>query len=132
MSNVNTIRYPDMRNELRETVAALSNPQYQKDIWSKYDFFKPNTYDTFDIAIHFLFDDTNLMSDPHTAIGIILFDDMEANDCVQLADALNLLFTQDGLNLTDNEYIQSKYWPPVVEIAMRLHSRLLANDQLAE
>lgn len=79
---------------------------------------RPNGgYDELDYTVHFLYDDTELASDPASMIGWILLSLDEVNAISNVIKALDVVFNKYGLNLTDKEYIEKDEWANVVEMA---------------
>jgi hypothetical protein len=75
--------------ELLGYLRKLKDLKYQMKDWVNQDFPADVQYDHLDLAIHFIFDDTDLGSDARTAIGEILLDEQEASLMGQLVDAIN-------------------------------------------
>ena len=113
------MKYPSMREELINYLKGLSDLDYQKKCWILNDCPIGVEYDELDLAIHFLFDDTQLATDPEALIGDLLIDKMEAESIKLVCDALNKLFEKYGLYKTDEEYINFVEWSDVVESASK-------------
>ena len=71
------------------------------------------------MAIHFIFDDTDLGSDARMAIGEILLDEQEASLMGQLVDAINAVFEAYGTDMPESFYMQVAEWTRVVACAER-------------
>ena len=100
-----TLKFPEMRNQLIVTVEALSDFAYQKECWIKDNCPPPVQHDNFDLAVHFLFDDSGLDDDVKGMIGYILKDDNEADLVSKLCKAIDEVLIKYGNDLTDHEYI---------------------------
>ncbi|WP_224986193.1 SCO4402 family protein [Delftia acidovorans] len=72
------LKYPEMRMELLGYLRKLKDLKYQMKAWVNQDFPAAVQYDHLDLAILFIFDDTDLGSDVRMAIGEILLDEQEA------------------------------------------------------
>lgn len=113
------LRYPNMREELISYLAELADPDLQKCWLSELAAADGIPASQFDYAVHFLFDDTDLASDPEGCIGWYLYDKGEAVVVSKVTDALDVLFEVHGTNLPDGEYINAPEWPRVMEAAAK-------------
>jgi hypothetical protein len=68
------VKYPQMRQDLISTIRKLADPEYQRKVWVDHQFPEGVEYDSFDLAISILLDDTALVEEPETHIGVILVD----------------------------------------------------------
>ncbi len=66
------VQYPSMRAELLETLRSLADREYQQRAWVDHNYPPGVLYDSFDEAVHFLFDDTILAENPNASIGVIV------------------------------------------------------------
>lgn len=114
---MNEVKYPALRSELVQHLEALSNPEYQQDVWVKGNSRGKIEHDEFDYVVHFLFDDTPLAEEPQSTIGWILRDQTEAERIARLTAALDEIFIKYGTALTDEQYIALREWPTVVSRA---------------
>ncbi len=69
------VQYPKIREELLENLRSLASREYQQKAWINHNYPAGVLYDSFDEAVHFLFDDTILEKNPNAAIGVILEND---------------------------------------------------------
>ena len=119
MHQKNEVKYPWMRAQLLATLNSLSDVTYQKDVWGK-----PNpiakSYDDFDAAVSFLYDDAGLNNYAADAIGSILIDESEAALIAELLTAIDKLFQEHGKNLSDKEYRETNEWAKIVEKANQM------------
>lgn len=113
------LKYPEIRMELLGYLRKLKDLKYQMKAWVNQDFPADVQYDHLDLAIHFIFDDTDLGSDARMAIGEILLDEQEAALMGQLVDAINAVFEAYGTDMPDGFYIQVAEWTRVVACAER-------------
>jgi len=113
------LKYPEMRMELLGYLRKLKDLKYQMKAWVNHDFPADVQYDHLDLAIHFIFDDTDLGSDARMAIGEILLDEQEAGLMRQLVDAINAVFEAYGTDMPNSFYMQVGEWTRVVAYAER-------------
>ena len=104
------LKYPEMRMELLGYLRKLKDLKYQMKAWVNQDFPADVQYDHLDLAIHFIFDDTDLGSDARMAIGEILLDEQEASLMGQLVDAINAVFEAYGTDMPESFYMQVGEW----------------------
>ena len=98
------MKYPSMRKELIEYVRCLSDLSYQRDCSVK-DICPTGTeHDELDYAIHFLFDDTELATNPRELVGWILEDETEVSLIYQLCQNLKIIFEKYSTNLINFFY----------------------------
>ncbi len=111
------IKYPSMRTELRGYLDPLSDAAYQKKVWLRGEPHGSVVHDNFGNAVHFLFDDTELSSEPHAAIGDILRNASEADQVAAVVAALEVIFDRYGTEMSDAEYIALPEWQQVLKAA---------------
>lgn len=116
--------YPEMRQELLETATVLADPEYQQRVWVERRIPPRIDDDSFDYAVHFIYDDTCLGEDASQAIGLYVRDEREADAIRILVDALDKLFLARGTGLTDAQYLACTEWPHVVDAAKALRETL--------
>lgn len=104
---------PTMREELVWYVTVLSDKDFQRKRWVE------TGGNSFDFSVHFLFDDTQLASNPEKYIGYILKDEEEAKAVQELCQAIDEIFDEYGTNLSDATYISLPEWNSVIEAARR-------------
>jgi hypothetical protein len=112
------IKFPWMRAQLLDFLKGLSDYFYQKENWQ---VFREGVkeYDELDYTIHFLYDDTDLASDPSSTVGYYLYDDNEVQAIRSIVSAIEVVFEKYGLELTDAEYIEKPEWMQVVKAASK-------------
>ena len=115
-------RYP-RRDDLRGTVEALTDVKAQDEVWRKGDRFY-----TFDACVHFLFDDSHLSDEPMAELAYTLMDETEVALVSDLCARLDAMFNDLGTKLPDSGYLDSAYWPGIVESASRLKSYMAEAD----
>jgi hypothetical protein len=113
---ITMVKYPQIRNQVIDTLQTLSDPEYQRRVWVKHDV--PAGYeDCFDFAVNMLFDDTTLADDPEKAIDDILKNKEEADAIRPVTKAIGDLLNKLGTQRTDEEYINDPDWTKVIEAA---------------
>lgn len=112
-----TLKYPQIREELLETLRSLADAEYQRSAWVNHEFPPGIEYDEFDYAVHFLYDDAGLAEDPEGAIGLFVKDEQEVQLIKTVVHALERVFNALGTNATDEEYINSPEWAGVLKTA---------------
>jgi hypothetical protein len=111
------IKYPEMRKELISCLESLSDIEYQQRVWVKKESFRDVEHDDFDCSVHFLYDDTDLASDPKSTIGLILCNDDEARKITDLVHEIDIIFDKYGTKLSDENYISLAEWKNVISKA---------------
>jgi hypothetical protein len=113
------MKFPDMRHQLVTNLKSLSDWEYQKKCWVLKECPEEVENDEFDLSVHFLFDDTELASDPESAIGYFLKNKIEAQAVKSVCDELDSIFDKYGYKHTDDEYINFAEWHNVIESATK-------------
>ncbi|MES2821393.1 MAG: hypothetical protein V4812_20660 [Pseudomonadota bacterium] len=126
---MNNLKLATMRKELLQYLEGLSDIEYQKKIWVAGERTEGVMHDELDYTIHFLYDDTDLATDPDSLIGWILLDKIEVDSIKELISALDRLFEVHGLNSTDEEYMQAKEWGFVISAAKTARNIIIKNDE---
>ncbi|NJK73405.1 MAG: hypothetical protein HC849_05400 [Oscillatoriales cyanobacterium RU_3_3] len=125
------VKYPKMREELLETLRSLADREYQHKVWLEGDYPPGIECDSFDEAVHFLYDDTVLAENPDAAIGVIIEDEKEASLMSAVCQAIDLVFEVLGTEVSDEEYIKSAEWTMVVEAALKALQVMEVRSQIA-
>lgn len=113
------LRFPQMRDELLGHLRSLSDLEYQNTVWVEGIMPAGVEHDELDYALHFLFDDTSLSSDPSQSIGLFLKNETEAEAVSNVVVLLNLVLSKYGTDLSDADYISCPEWEGVVASALR-------------
>jgi len=115
------VKFPQMREELLGTLTSLSEESYQQRVWIEHKLpagHTPKTfYDSFDLVVHFLFDDTHLADNPKKTIGSILKNSSEAEAIKTLTQKIDRVLQVVGNQGSDKDYISSAEWPEVIDAA---------------
>lgn len=111
---MNTVEFPDMRQEVIAAVRSLSDPEHQQLHWGKYD---PgvNYYDDFSLCVNVLYDDCQVLPNPESAVPAVLRPD-EVSALRGLEMALGPLIAELG-DRPDADYLAHPRWGTVVEAA---------------
>ena len=120
-----SLQYPTLRSRLLCSLKNLSDKEYQQTVWIKHQQSEGNV-ENFDQEIHFLYDDTDLAYDPVATIGIFLYNKFEVDIVIKVIKFLDEMFKIQGLNKTDEEYINCPQWPAVIEAAKSAYIALQA------
>lgn len=111
------MKYPWMRDELLDYLTGLSDPAYQQACWVEGQCPEGTAHDEFDYAIHFLFDDTELGSNPKSCIGLFLKNDKEAACIGKVCGAIDTILEKHGTELSDAQYTALPDWQNVIQSA---------------
>lgn len=120
------VKYPAMRREVIDTMAALSDLQYQKRVWIDHVLPTENYYDDLTLRVHILYDDTMVLPDPSSAIGDVLVSGDEADRLATLGQVLGPIIDELGES-DDIRYISHPQWPKATRYAgLALSAMVLA------
>jgi hypothetical protein len=111
------IRYPARRKDFLHCIRSLADLPYQQKVWVRGEKHPGVEYDEFRHAVHFLFDDTDLSTDPHSDIGWFLRNANEADHVAAVVAALEVIFNKYGTEMSDAEYIALPEWQQVLHTA---------------
>ena len=102
------------REHLIEIFRILSNLEYQQQVWGR-NADLGEAVASFDIAMHFLLDDTQLAENPSVEIGYLLKNPTEAKLVQSVTQTILELFQQIGGTLAPYMYIENPKWAKVVK-----------------
>ena len=105
-----------MRVDLMTFLESLSNYEYQMNCWVRGNC-PIGVEDSFDMSVHFFFDDTGLAQDASSLIGYLLYDEIEAELITNVCYAIDTLFNKYGTTLSDDEYINKPEWKEILNTA---------------
>lgn len=111
------------RNELVSILAILADLPYQQEIWREGRSPK-NGREDFDIAMHFLLDDTVLAENPTAEVGHILKNEAEAEIVGKVTQPLLALFKEIGGTHPPHVYVNHPKWLAIVEAAKKAYAVL--------
>lgn len=120
---MNIIEFPKMRMNVLYYLIALSDASYQTNRWINHE-----KYGSFDEVVHCLFDDSRFEGDPRGAIGVLLFEEKEADLIKNTIDLIVELFDKCGKDLSDAEYIAKPEWPGIMASAKMAYKAMKVND----
>jgi hypothetical protein len=117
--------FPAMRAEVKEALRALSDPEHQHARWGRYE---PGVeyYDDLDLNVHILYDDTQVLPEPASAVPSLLHES-EAPALLALDAVLGEMIRQLG-DAPDTSYVSDPRWPAVVRAAGEALRVMNAND----
>jgi hypothetical protein len=87
---------------------ALSDEKYQEFAWIRGKFPEGIEYDNFDLAVHFLFDDTCLAEQPEDLIGYCLINKQEAQLVHSVTEPTHDAFFR---YIDNTDYSLAKFFP---------------------
>jgi hypothetical protein len=111
---VNSVEYPLIRHNVMDSLAVLADIEYQQRVW-----VNPagsGRYEDFDLDVHTLYDDTNVLSAPEDNLGSILLPGDELDRLRQLDEVLDRLLKELG-DVPGLVYTQHPDWPEVARRA---------------
>jgi hypothetical protein len=114
-----TVKYPYMREDLLNTIEALSDADYQQKAWVEHEYPPGIVYDDFDEAVHVLFDNMRLLEAPELSIDTIVRNREELDAVLQVTFAIDHVLNKLGTELSDAEYIADPDWAKVIETAAK-------------
>jgi len=109
------VEFPAMRKEVVGALASLADRDYQDRAWLHQEFELEGRFEDFDLIVHILYDDTEVLPDPLPAVGAVLFDS-EVAALGTLGAALTPLISRLG-DASTSEYLESDGWSAVVDAA---------------
>lgn len=118
-----TVKNPRLRAEIFDVAEMLSVARIQR-------FKVPGDPDVdFNYCVHILFDDSEVMSDPASDVGWVLFEN-ETADFEALRSILEPLIDELG-DVSDEMYLTDPRWLLVQEASKTVALRMQQNGQLA-
>jgi nucleoside 2-deoxyribosyltransferase len=114
-----SVRFPEMRTELIETVRDLADEDHQRRLWRSGAVINPEVIDSVFVAADFMFDHADLLRNSSSQIGWILKDPAEAEALDALMEALEAATASvDDKDWLDpaavDAILGSAHWPEVV------------------
>jgi len=111
---VTDIKYPEMRREVANALAALADPEYQQRVWIDRNYPRDNFYDDLSLNINILYD--MVLPDPTSRKGAVLLDENEVEQLTRLEEVLGPLIA-DLRDAPDGAYMSDPRWKQVVVAA---------------
>lgn len=109
-----SVRFPQMRNYVIDALRSLADVNHQRVVWGCYEEGVPY-YDDLTLNVHVLYDDCQVVPEPSTAVGAVLFEH-EVPALTALDAALGPMI-DDLQDASDDAYIADPRWPDVVAAA---------------
>ncbi|MEV4260225.1 hypothetical protein [Kribbella sp. NPDC049584] len=113
---MDVVRYPRMRRDVLDSLAVLSDVEYQERAWIRGEGFQPGQYDDFGYHVHVLYDDAAVLPDPAESIGTVLVAGDEIERLRSLGQLLDALLAEHG-DVSASVYMADPRWPEVGRIA---------------
>ena len=108
------VRFPEMRDQLIASLLSLSDLEGQTSRWGHHEE-GVDYYDDLTLNVHVLYDDCEVLPDPASSVGTVLYEEeVDALAGVQAALGPMLDDLQDS---PDDVYLADPRWPAVVEAA---------------
>lgn len=105
-----------MRRDVLDSLAVLSDVEYQERAWIRAEGFLPGQYDEFDYHVHVLYDDTAVLPDPADSIGTVLVPGDEIERLRNLGRLLDALLAEHG-DVGGSVFMADPRWPEVGRMA---------------
>lgn len=120
------IEFPYMRAEVIAALRSLADPGHQCSCWGVVEE-GVNFYDDLDMNVHILYDDTQVLPDPESAVPSLLYDS-EVSALLAVDAVLGQMLEQHG-DQPDSAYLADSRWSAVVEAAGEALSVMQTNDE---
>lgn len=111
-----TVEFPAMRWEVMCALASLADRTYQERAWLHHRFDAPGQFDSFDLVVHALYDDTDVLADPRSCLSTILLPGPEIELLGSLGRLLGPLIDRLG-DVEDARFMESDEWPKICHLA---------------
>lgn len=121
-----TLKHPDVRANLLWFLDSLRDRDYQEKCWIGRECPSGVVYDSFDMAVSFLFDDNDFNSAPEKQIGYSLYSVREADLIYRLCKQIDAILLEHGVGHADLYYIQLPEWKNVLDLASKCYQHLLS------
>lgn len=109
-----SVTFPQMRKYVIDALRSLADMDHQRVMWGRYEEGVPY-YDDLTLNVHVLYDDCQVVPEPSTAVGAVLFEH-EVPALTALDAALGPMI-DDLQDAADAVYIADPRWPGVVAAA---------------
>jgi hypothetical protein len=108
------VKFPDMRREVISALRSLADPEHQRLRWGRVEE-GVDYYDDLTLNVHILYDDTQVLPSPETAVPAVLH--QSEAPALQALDAVLGPLLDDLGEQPDSEFLADPRWPRVVEAA---------------
>jgi hypothetical protein len=105
-----------MRRDVMDSLAVLSDREYQQRAWVRKEGFEPGQYNDFDYHVHVLYDDTAVLPNPHDSLGTILMPGDEVERIVKFGRVLDQMLDRHG-DVPGEVFIADPQWREVMRLA---------------
>lgn len=105
------VEFPEMRNEVIAALRSLSDPAHQKRVWGRVED-GVDYYDDLTLNIHILYDDTQVLPTPETAVPTVLH--QSEVDALREVDRALAPLIRDLGNSPDDRYLGDPRWVEVL------------------
>jgi hypothetical protein len=124
----NAIEFPEMRAEVICALRSLSDLDYQRERWGRYE---PGIsfYDDLDLNIHILYDDAAVLPDPEPDVPALLY--VSEVGALRSVDAVLSPIISELGDAADSVYMSHPRWPEVARAAAEAFALMKANDDEA-
>lgn len=109
---MDAVKSPRMRRDVLDSLAVLSDVEYQERAWIRKEGFLPGQYDDFDYHVHVLYDDAAVLPDPTDSIGTVLVLGDEIERLRRLGRVLDVLLAEHG-DVGASVFMADPRWPEV-------------------
>ncbi|WP_371404499.1 hypothetical protein OHA10_02285 [Kribbella sp. NBC_00662] len=113
---MDVVRFRRMRRDVLDSLAVLSDVEYQERAWIRGEGFLPGQYDDFDYHVHVLYDETAVLPDPADSIGTVLVPGDEIERLRNLGRLLDALLAEHG-DVGASVFMADPRWPEVGRMA---------------
>lgn len=117
-----SLKLPQWRCELMETLKELADPVYQQKAWIEGKLDKDKVVGAHQVY-HSLFEDLDLRSAPQAAIGAFLFDPAELAALATVVEPLAAICEELG-EPSSEAWVSHPLWPDVVAGAAKVRALL--------
>lgn len=107
------VEFPRIRRDVMDSLAVLSDVEYQGRAWVRREGFAPGQHDDFDYHIHVLYDDAAVLPDPEESVGTVLVPGDEIERLRELGTVLDEILHRIG-DVTGDKFVVDAQWPRVV------------------
>jgi hypothetical protein len=118
-SQLMEVEFPRIRRDVLDSMAVLSDREYQQRAWIRKEGFAPGQYEDLDYHIHVLFDDAAVLPDPAESIGQVLVPGDEVERLRLLGGLLSDLLDKHG-DVDAGVFMSDPQWDDVVRTASQV------------
>ena len=112
------VKLPYVRREVIISIASLADRTHQQRVWIRHELPYQNYYDELALAVHTLFDDTEIFPVPGPADGFTLLPGNERERLRAVGARLDRMIIRLGA-IDDARYLADPQWSEVVDLSQR-------------